>query len=308
MIQVQGLTKLYGGKPAIQDVSFTVEKGEILGFLGPNAAGKTTTMRILTGFLPATAGTATVAGYDVFSQSLDVRKRLGYMPETVPLYPEMTVRDYLAFFAQVRHVPEAAKRIAAVMEMVDISDRAPDRIATLSKGFRQRVGLAQALLHDPQVLILDEPTVGLDPKQIIEFRRIIKGLGGDHTVILSTHILPEVSQVCGRVLIINEGEIVAEDTPQSLTSRLQGSERVVLRVARPNEQIVPMLDRLSGILAVTPQLDGAYEISCALGTDKREEIASAVVQGGWGLLEMRASSLSLEEIFLKLTTKEEGEE
>ncbi len=308
MIKVEGLTKFYGDKPAIQDVSFTVEKGEILGFLGPNAAGKTTTMRILTGFLPATEGKATVAGYDVFTDSLQVRKHIGYMPETVPLYPEMSVIDYLGFFAQVRRVPESKKRLAQVMEMVDISDRAGDRIAKLSKGYRQRVGLAQALLHNPDVLILDEPTVGLDPKQIIEFRRLIKSLGGDHTVILSTHILPEVSQVCGRVLIINEGEIVAEDTPGNLTSRLQGSERVVLRVARPAEEMVARLNRVSGVLSVATQSEGQYEIACALGSDKREELAAAVVQGGWGLLEMRASSLSLEEVFLKLTTNEEEEE
>lgn len=312
MIQVTGLTKSYGGKPAIQDVTFNVEKGEILGFLGPNAAGKTTTMRILTGFLPATSGRATVAGHDVFSDSLEVRRHIGYMPETVPLYPEMTIRDYLGFFARLRRIPEAKKRTDHVMDMVSIGERADDRIAKLSKGFRQRVGLAQALLHDPEVLILDEPTVGLDPKQIIEFRQMIKGLGGDHTVILSTHILPEVSQTCGRVLIINEGRIVAEDTPSDLTSRIQGSERVLLKVARPGDDLVPRLAALPGVLSVTPRdeaADGAFEVNCALGTDLREQLAALAVDGGWGLLEMRASSLSLEEIFLKLTTREdEGEE
>lgn len=311
MIQVTGLSKSYGGKPAIQDVTFSVEKGEILGFLGPNAAGKTTTMRILTGFLPPTAGHAAVAGHDVFGESLEARRHIGYMPETVPLYPEMTIRDYLGFFASLRRVPDARQRMDDVMDMVNIGERADDRIAKLSKGFRQRVGLAQALLHDPKVLILDEPTVGLDPKQIIEFRQLIKSLGGDHTVILSTHILPEVSQTCGRVLIINEGRIVAEDTPKDLTSRLQSSERVVMKVARPGEEAVNRLSALPGVLSVAAREDASgviYEVNCALGTDLREKLAETAVSGGWGLLEMRSSSLSLEEIFLKLTTSEAEED
>jgi ABC-2 type transport system ATP-binding protein len=305
MIQADGLTKYYGDKPAIRDVSFSVEKGEILGFLGPNAAGKTTTMRILTGFLPATNGHATVAGCDVFADSLEARKHIGYMPETVPLYPEMTIRGYLSFFADVRRVPDAKKRMSHVMDMVDIGRRADDQIAKLSKGFRQRVGLAQALLHDPEVLILDEPTVGLDPKQIIEFRQLIKSLGGDHTVVLSTHILPEVSQTCGRVLIINEGRIVAEDTPRNLTSRLQSSERVLLRLARPQDEALARVCQVPGVTGATTLADGSIEVTCELGSDKREDLAAAVVQGGWGLLEMRTSSLTLEEVFLKLTTKEE---
>lgn len=308
MIQVQGLTKMYGDRPAIQDVTFNVEKGEVLGFLGPNAAGKTTTMRILAGFLPASSGSASVAGHDVFRDSVELRRHIGYMPETVPLYTEMTIRAYLEFFARLRRVPEARKRIDEVMDMVSIGERADDRIAKLSKGFRQRVGLAQALIHDPEVLILDEPTVGLDPKQIIEFRRLIKSLGGEHTVILSTHVLPEVSQTCGRVLIINEGHIVAEDRPEDLTARLQGSERVVLRLARPAEDLAEQLAKVPDVTSVSARADGTWEVSCALGCDRREDLAAAVVRGGWGLLEMRAGSLSLEEIFLKLTTKEEGEE
>lgn len=308
MIQVQGLTKMYGDRAAIEDVTFDVKKGEVLGFLGPNAAGKTTTMRILTGFLPASSGTASVAGHDVFKDSLELRRHIGYMPETVPLYPEMTIRDYLQFFARLRQVPEARARIDDVMQMVSIGERADDRIAKLSKGFRQRVGLAQALIHDPEVLILDEPTVGLDPKQIIEFRQLIKSLGGDHTVILSTHVLPEVSQTCERVLIINEGHIVAEDRPEDLTARLQGSERVVIRLARPGEDLAEQLTKVQDVTSVSARADGAWEITCALGCDRREELAAAVVRGGWGLLEMRSDSLSLEEIFLKLTTKEEGED
>ncbi len=308
MIEVQGLTKMYGDRAAIEDVTFSVEKGEVLGFLGPNAAGKTTTMRILTGFLPASCGTATVAGHDVFRDSLELRRHIGYMPETVPLYPEMTIQGYLEFFARLRRVPEARKRIDDVMEMVSIGERAGDRIAKLSKGFRQRVGLAQALIHDPEVLILDEPTVGLDPKQIIEFRQLIKGLGGEHTVILSTHVLPEVSQTCGRVLIINEGHIVAEDRPEDLTARLQGSERVLLRLARPAENLAEQLGKVRDVTSVTARADGTWEVACALGCDRREDLAAAVVRGGWGLLEMRSAGLSLEEIFLKLTTKEEGED
>ena len=256
MIQVTGLTKSYGGKPAIRDVTFSVEKGEILGFLGPNAAGKTTTMRILTGFLPATEGHATVAGHDVFSDSLEVRRHIGYMPETVPLYPEMTIRDYLGFFARLRQVPEAKKRMDEVMDMVSIGERADDRIAKLSKGFRQRVGLAQALLHDPEVLILDEPTVGLDPKQIIEFRQLIKSLGGDHTIILSTHILPEVSQTCGRVLIINEGRIVAEDTPRNLTIQPAEIRAGAAQGGPAGWRARRALGELPGVISVTQQGDG----------------------------------------------------
>jgi len=306
VIQANNLTKYYGPKAAIQDVTFDVQPGEILGFLGPNAAGKTTTMRILTGFLPATSGSAQVAGYDVFNDSLEVRRRIGYLPETVPLYPEMSVRDYLGFFARVRGVKNVGQSIARVADMTNIGDRLNDRIGKLSKGYRQRVGLAQALIHDPPVLILDEPTIGLDPKQIIEFRQLIKGLGGEHTVILSTHILPEASQVCSRVMIIHEGRIVTEDTPERLTARLQGSERFVLKVRRPAEETVARLKEIPGVVSVEPRVDGYYEVICALDVDRREEIAAAAVQGGWGLLELRPVVMSLEDIFLKLTTKEEA--
>jgi len=306
VIQANNLTKYYGPKAAIQDVTFNVQPGEILGFLGPNAAGKTTTMRILTGFLPATSGSAQVAGYDVFNDSLEVRRRIGYLPETVPLYPEMSVRDYLGFFAQVRGVKNVGRSLARVAEMTNIGDRLNDRIGKLSKGYRQRVGLAQALIHDPPVLILDEPTIGLDPKQIIEFRQLIKSLGGEHTIILSTHILPEASQVCERVMIIHEGRIVTEDTPERLTARLQGSERFVLRVRRPAEETVARLKEITGVVNVEPRADGYYEVACALDVDRREEIAATAVQGGWGLLELRPVIMSLEEIFLKLTTKEEA--
>ena len=303
MIQAKSLTKYYGDLAAIQEVSFTVEKGEVLGFLGPNAAGKTTTMRILTGFMPPSSGTAHVAGYDVFTDSLEVRRRIGYLPETVPLYPEMTVRGYLHFVARLRGVDERERRVAEVMETCHLDDRADLLIGKLSKGYRQRVGLAQALVHDPEVLILDEPTIGLDPKQIIEVRELIRSLGGEHTIILSTHILPEASQTCQRVLIINEGRIVAEDTPEQLTSRLKGAERIYLEVAHPSPQVEAGLAEMEGVTHVGVRGEGCYEVECTLGVDRRSEIAATAVRHDWGLLEMRPIGMSLEEIFLKLTTE-----
>lgn len=307
MIQVENLTKFYGNHPAIHDVSFTVEKGEIVGFLGPNGAGKTTTMRILTGFLPPSSGSARVAGYDVFEDSLNARKHIGYMPEVVPLYPEMTVREYVDFFAQIRRVPKRKQRVADVANMCGLDDMIDARIGRLSKGYRQRVGLAQALVHNPDVLILDEPTVGLDPRQIIEVRQLIKNLAGDHTVILSTHILPEVSMVCQRILIIDEGAIVAEDTPEHLKTTLQGTDRIHIEVRRPSPDLTDHLHNVSGVQQITDQGNGIYDVECTAGSDHREELASAVIQGGYGLLELRQVSMSLEEVFLKLTTSEDQE-
>ncbi|MGQ9585025.1 MAG: ABC transporter ATP-binding protein [Anaerolineae bacterium] len=309
MIQVQGLTKYYGDVPALRNVSFQVERGEVVGFLGPNGAGKTTAMRILVGYLPPTEGKATVAGYDVFHDSLEVRRRIGYLPETVPLYGEMTVRDYLEFMATIRGTKRPGTRADEVMEIVNISDHAERQISKLSKGYRQRVGLAQALIHDPEVLVLDEPTIGLDPKQIIEVRELIRQLGEDHTVILSTHILPEVEQVCERVLIINEGQLVAEDTPEKLTARLKGAERVYLQVAVDGDasarlpQLVQALKEVEGVTSVELLGNGAFEIECALGADRRADLAARAVGGGWRLLEMRPVGMSLEEIFLRLTTE-----
>jgi ABC-2 type transport system ATP-binding protein len=306
-IQVQNLTKNYGDFEALRDVSFEVQRGEILGFLGPNAAGKTTTMRILTGFMPPSSGTARVAGYDVFSDSLEVRKRIGYLPETIPLYTEMSVYDYLDFAARLRGVSDCEKAVERAMEMANIGERADTLIGKLSKGYRQRVGLAQALVHDPEVLILDEPTIGLDPKQIIEVRNLIKSFGGDHTVLLSTHILPEVSQTCSRVLIINEGKIVAEDTPERLSARVRGAEHIFLQVAQPAPEIPSTLEKLHGVLGVQAKgaNAGAYEIETTLGTDRRADIAAMAVQRGWGVLELRPVGMTLEEVFLKLTTTEE---
>jgi ABC-2 type transport system ATP-binding protein len=308
MIQVEHLTKYYGDLPAIQDVSFAVKKGEILGFLGPNSAGKTTTMRILSGYMPPTEGKARVAGYDVARDSLEVRRRIGYLPETVPLYPEMAVQSYLEYMAALRGVAKPARAAERAIEACGLGERRQTLIGRLSKGYRQRVGLAQAIIHDPEVLILDEPTIGLDPRQIIEVRNLIKSLAGDHTVILSTHILPEVSEVCEQVMIINKGRIVAEDTPERLTNRLRGSQQLYLLLARPVAETPAALAGVAGVLSVTEAGHGGYEIETTLEADPRAELAELVVSRGWGLLELRPVGMSLEEIFLTLTTEEPGAE
>jgi len=305
MIQAQNLTKFYGTKAALRDVSFEIERGEIVGFLGPNGAGKTTTMRILTGFIPPTGGSARIAGFDCLTESLEVRKRIGYMPETVPLYPEMAVWDYLEFFAKVRGLADRDRAIARVMDTCGIAEVAHRPTGELSKGYRQRVGLAQALLHEPEVLILDEPTIGLDPKQVVQVRELIKSLAGQATIILSSHILPEVSQICQRVLIIHEGRIVAEDTPASLTRRIQQAQRVLLRVNQASEALTERLRAVPDVLSVTLRDEATYAVECALDVDRRAALAAAVVQGGWELLELRPVDMTLEEIFLRLTTTEE---
>jgi ABC-2 type transport system ATP-binding protein len=310
VIEVQNLTKRYGPTTAVSDVSFRVERGEVLGFLGPNGAGKTTTMRVLTGYIPATEGKAIVAGYDVFDQPIEAKRRTGYLPETPPLYPEMTVWDYLLFVSRIKGVPRAERktRVRAAMERTRVADMASRHCSKLSKGYRQRVGLAQALLHNPEVLILDEPTAGLDPKQIIETRQLIKELGGDHTVILSTHILPEVSQTCHRVVIINKGRVVAIDTPDNLTSRLRGSETMYVQVDAAGVDAKSALEGIPGVtrvaLADTRGTATGFEISSESGRDIRRQLASAIVTRGWGLLELRPLRMSLEEIFLHLTTEE----
>jgi ABC-2 type transport system ATP-binding protein len=295
---------------AVSDVSFTVERGEILGFLGPNGAGKTTTMRILTGYMPPTEGKAVVAGFDVFSQPIEAKRRTGYLPETPPLYPDMTVAEYLSFVAKIKGVPssERKQRLQAVMERTRIADMARRQCGKLSKGYKQRVGLAQALIHNPDVLILDEPTAGLDPKQIIETRQLIKALAGDHTIILSTHILPEVSQTCQRVVIINRGRVVAVDTPQNLTTRLRGSETMYVQVDAGSQDAAGALSRVAGVSRVveSDRRDGVvgYEVEVDRGHDVRRDLARMVVSSGWGLLELRPMRMSLEEIFLSLTTED----
>jgi ABC-2 type transport system ATP-binding protein len=310
VIEVQHVTKRYGRVTAVDDVSFRVERGEILGFLGPNGAGKTTTMRILTGYMPPTEGRATVAGFDVFDQPIEAKRRTGYLPETPPLYPDMTVREYLDFVARIKGVPpkERKQRVASVMERTHVADMATRHCAKLSKGYRQRVGLAQALIHNPEVLILDEPTAGLDPKQIIETRDLIRSLGGDHTIVLSTHILPEVSQTCQRVVIINRGRVVAVDTPENLTARLKGAETMYVQVDAAGADAAAALTAIPGVMRVTAAdqrgATGAFEVESQRGTDVRRDIARTIVTRGWGLLELRPMRMSLEEIFLQVTTDE----
>jgi ABC-2 type transport system ATP-binding protein len=304
MIEVTGLTKRYNDITVVDDVSFAVARGEVLGFLGPNGAGKTTTMRMLTGYLPPSSGSVTIAGFDMQTHSLQARRHIGYLPEGVPLYPEMTVAGYLDHMARLRTLSQRADAVERAMDLVHIGDRADDRIGKLSKGQRQRVGLAQALLHDPDVLILDEPTVGLDPRQIIEVRELIRELGATRTVILSTHILPEVSMLCNRVVIIKKGRVVAEDTPTALTSRLQGSERIEMRLHHQPTDITA-IQQLPGVVSVSVEADGLLHIETAAGSELRPELASLVVSQGWGLLELHKVTLSLETIFLELTTQEE---
>jgi ABC-2 type transport system ATP-binding protein len=310
VIEVQQLSKHYGPFTAVDNVTFRVEPGEILGFLGPNGAGKTTTMRIITGYMPASDGKVVVAGHDVFEEPLEAKRRTGYLPETPPLYPDMTVREYLTFVARLKGVPrrEVRTRVDEVMKRTWVADMAARHCAKLSKGYRQRVGLAQAIIHNPDVLVLDEPTAGLDPKQIIETRQLIRELAGTHTIVLSTHILPEVSQTCQRVVIINKGRVVAIDTPEGLTARLQGAITVYLQAAAPAADVPAALSAVPGVTraAVTTDREGIVEVEVdsERGHDIRRDVASAVVSRGWGLLELRPMRMSLEEIFLSLTTED----
>ena len=312
MIEVEDLTKYYGDFPAIEGVSFQVKKGEILGFLGPNGAGKTTTMRIITGFMPPTSGTAKIAGYDVIEQSLEARKYVGYLPETVPLYTDMTVTGYLSFMGTLRgmHPKRIKARTGEVIGICRLGDYRKTVIGKLSKGFRQRVGIAQAVLHEPKVLVLDEPTIGIDPIQVVETRKLIKDLGSEHTVILSTHILPEVSMVCKRVLIIHEGQIMAEDSPKNLAERLQGVERVQVEIKGPEPEVTKALKGMRGVVNVAYSADGdrgLYTVEAKRGLDLRSTISKIVISNGWSLLTIQLVGMSLEEIFLRLTTKEELE-
>lgn len=304
MIEVEELTKDYGKRRAIENLTFHADKGEILGFLGPNGAGKTTTMRILTGYMPPTSGSAKVAGFDVVEKSLEVRKRVGYVPETVPLYPDMTVFDYLKYMADLRHIKNVEERIDDVLGIVHMEERADGYVSNLSKGMCQRIGIAQALIHEPEVLILDEPTIGLDPAQIIEVRSLIREIGRERTILLSTHILSEAQQVCDRVLIINKGHIVAEDTPERLQASLTGSQRLVLRITGDNDGAERILSAVPGVLRVISQPNGGFEIESEPGEELAPEIARATVKAGYDLLELRPVSLSLEEIFMQLTRDE----
>ena len=315
MIQAEGLTHYYGPYPAIQDVSFGVKKGEILGFLGPNGAGKTTAMRIITGFMSPTRGTVTLDGYDVVAKSLEVRRRIGYLPETVPLYTDMSVTNYLKYMGTLRQMPRKTvkKRADEVVDICRLGDYRNTTIGKLSKGFRQRVGIAQAIIHQPEVLVLDEPTIGIDPIQVVETRRLIEELGQSQTVVLSSHILPEVSMICQRVLIINEGRIVAEDTPKNLAQGLQGVERLEIEIGGPVDEVSQTLRRVPGVTDVTYRTTAAsdggqrdlYIVQVQGGQDLRDTISRAVISNDWSLLSMQSVGMSLEEIFLRLTTHEE---
>ncbi len=314
MIEVQNLTKQYGSVTAIRDVSFAVAPGEIVGFLGPNGAGKSTTMRILSCFMPATGGSARVAGYDVFRESMEVRRRIGYLPENVPLYTDMRVAPYLDFVAEVKGVPRSArkKRVADVMDRCLIADVQHRLIRNLSKGYRQRVGLAQAIVSDPHVLILDEPTIGLDPRQITEIRSLIKSLAGEHTVILSTHILPEVSMLCTGVVIINRGEIVAQGPIDRLVEEFFPTARVEVEVAGPRAAVLEGVRAIQGVVrveetAVAGNGAGRFVVESARGRDVRGEIFQLAAQQRWTLLELRQVGMTLEEVFMRIVAGEESE-
>jgi len=317
MIKVEGLTKRYDSFVAVRNLDFEVEKGQIVGFLGPNGAGKTTTMRILTCFMPPSEGTASVAGYDVLTQPMEVKKRIGYLPETPPLYPEMEVTEYLTFVGKLKGIPAAdlPRRVREVEARCAVTDVADKLISKLSKGYRQRVGLAQAIIHNPEVLILDEPTSGLDPKQIAETRDLIRSLAGEHTIILSTHILSEVEQTCDHVIIISKGQMVAKDSVEHLTSRLRGQATIALEIearsgSLDDAEVIARLQQVEGVAGVITRESRVgrhdFEVEAQSGQDIRAELARAVVGAGWNLNELRAAALSLEEVFLELTASEKA--
>ena len=306
MIEVENLTKYYGPRRAINNLTFQIAQGEVVGFLGPNGAGKSTTMNILSCILPASSGTARIQGYDTFEHSIELRKIIGYLPETPPLYPDMSVRDYLMFAAQVRGLTgkKIGSAVETVIEKCSLKDVSHRIIGRLSKGYQQRVGLAQAMVHDPDILILDEPTIGLDPIQIIEIRKLIQELASSHTIILSSHILPEITQICQRVIIINEGEIAAVDTLEGLTASLRKSERLSLTVRNDNNEIEGKLNSLEQVLSVLPGEKNQFLIECALNSNLQDEFARMALDNQWGLVEIKPISMTLEDVFLKLTIEE----
>ncbi len=308
MIEVENLTKFYGPHPAIKGLTFNVNQGEVVGFLGPNGAGKSTTMNILCCILPATAGTVKICGFDVFEQSLEIRKKIGYLPENPPLYPDMTVTSYLEFAAKIRGVPN--NKVAAsrdrVLDKCVLKDVRHRIIGRLSKGFQQRVGLAQSMIHDPEILILDEPTIGLDPIQIIEIRKLIHELASSHTIILSSHILPEITHICKRVIILNDGEIAAVDSLEGLTASLNKSERLLLRVRNSSNGIADKLQTLDNVLSVNAEGDKEFMIECAMNSHVQDQVAQMALEHSWGIEELKTVSMTLEDIFLKLTLEEKG--
>ena len=303
MIEVEGLSRYYGPVAAIDNISFTAYRGEVLGFLGPNGAGKTTAMRMLTGYLPPSEGTARIAGNDVVNDSMQARREIGYLPEHTPLYPEMTIAGYLHFMARLRGVKNRHEAVENVMQKVSLDHRADDLIGHLSKGFRQRVGIAQALVHDPSVIILDEPTIGLDPRQIRDVRGVIDELGGDHTVILSTHILPEAQQLCDRVLIINGGRIVAEDSPDRLTALLTGGDHVRVHTdpSIQSSDVEKAMKDVAGVESIHNDGGGVYTVTAVVDSDPRAAIAERVIQKGWPLLELARQRMTLEDVFMEMT-------
>jgi ABC-2 type transport system ATP-binding protein len=307
MIEVQDLVKKYGGVTAVKGITFNAQPGQVTGFLGPNGAGKTTTMRILTGFLPPTSGKATVAGYDVFEQSMEVRKRVGYLPESVPLYRDMTALGYLMYLGEIRGIANRRDKAIEVLERVQLTNRAESRIRTLSKGMRQRVGLAQALLHDPEVLILDEPTIGLDPLQVLELRELVRELGKSHTLLFSTHILSEAEQVCDSVVIINQGQVVAQGSPVELRQMLERGGRVLVRLNVPSDYALPVIQAVKEVASVSVASDGLVATPTSAEVDPRPAIARAIINKGWDLVELRPLAVNLEEIFLEVTRNEESE-
>ncbi len=306
MIEVDQLSKSYGPREAIRNLSFQIKKGEVIGFLGPNGAGKTTTMNILACIMPASSGTARICGLDVFEQSLEIRKLIGYLPETPPLYSDMVISDYLAFAARIRNVPKTHTALAVdrVVEKCSLTEVRNRIVGRLSKGFQQRVGIAQALIHDPDILILDEPTIGLDPIQIIEIRKLIQELAASHTIILSSHILPEITQICKRVIILNDGEIAAVDSLEALTARLRKGDRLFLRVRQADVGTIDKLNALSRVVAVTQQEDEQFVIECEPHANIQDAVAKLALDQGWGIVELTPASVTLEDIFLKLTLEE----
>lgn len=304
MIEVQNLVKKYGPVTAVKGISFTARPGQVTGFLGPNGAGKTTTMRMLTGFLPPTSGKAVVAGHDVFEESMEVRKRVGYLPESVPLYRDMTALAYLMYMGEIRGLPNRREKAMNALERVALANRANSRIRTLSKGMRQRVGLAQAILHDPEVVILDEPTIGLDPIQVLELRELVRELGRSHTLLFSTHILSEAEQVCDQVVIINQGAIVAQGAPTELRGTLERGGRVLVRLNVAPDVALPVIQALPEVASTGISMDGIVITPKNAALDPRPALARAVVTNGWDLIELRPVAVNLEEIFLELTRQE----
>lgn len=309
MIEVENLHKRYGPFNALKGISFRAESGEILGFLGPNGAGKTTTMRILSGYMPPTSGSAKVAGFDVFEESFEVRQKVGYLPETVPLYPDMTVKGYIRYIADLRGVPQAGSRVDEVLHLVGMYERRESLIRSISKGMRQRTGIAGALVHDPPVLILDEPTIGLDPRQTLEVREMVRTLGKERTVMFSTHILSEAEQVCDRVIIIDRGQIVAEGAPQALRDQLQKGGRLFVRIGGSftPEAVRKTLHAVGGVSSIIMQADG-FTVEARGSQDIRARLSAAVVGAGWELLELRPLAMSLEDIFMEITAQQEKPE